>query len=1191
MSAPCDCQGGDDPRALVRDGTDRPRRTPAALDTASVRVDERRPEHEMVFAAAYASYLRFVSPDGSEDGDWQDFFASDPLALIAVVAIEDVAAYRTAMKEILRDLEDPALPMDAALMKRRLRSVFDVVGTLARRIDEFAAELPAPHPLRATVRTIIRGSLSPALRRLIACYRAGVALGALSASAPARTDLTILGRHLQPFRTMMVPGLSDVWPAGVDVTNWARYWDVDLTEATRMYGAAPVEEQVNRVATHNLFRAACDAFLAALGRLVNEAGAAIRAGSQASDHQPHYALFLAFLDLLGHARAATDTLTAEHLDFYYRRVLGLRERPAQPAHAHVLAEVARHVGAHLLGAGTLIRAGKDADGAELFFDVDRDLAVNRAMITDVRRLYRHPSGQPLAAEAERLFADTVARDGESWHPFAEKVYADGALTDIAMPHAEAGFALASHHLWLAGGTRVVTLTITGSASWLTAGGVGSWTGLGVIPVALTCRFTTEKGWLDKRVDALTAVNGVLRLTVTLTGADPAIVPYRPVVHGYGLDTELPVMAVIAINTPGVRWSLPELSQLTVRELALSVDVTGTTAFTLANDQGPIDPSKPFLPFGALPMTGSALTIGSKEAMQKGPAALTLTFDEMQAGVASGTSPTRSAGQLKDGVWAGVSLASSTGLLAITGLTPVADAAAPNPGTPDLTPDAPFAAAAREGFVRVRLSTGYGTDVYPLELAKYIAGKRDDEPARPVLPMWQTPRLSYSSTQTVTGRSDAEGRFFHLMPFGHVQTRPVDASLMPRFTVAGAPAEGELFLGITALEPRQNLALLFQVVDGTADPLVVKPEHHLHWSYLCDNEWVEFDPRAVADGTDGLLASGIITFAVPAEATVEHTLMPRGQRWIRAAVASTSDAVCRLVEVAAQALRATAVDAQKGPQAVPPGTLAKLATPDAAVKGLTQRYAGFGGRPAELSGAFAARVSERLRHRDRAIALWDYEHLVLDAFPGIYSVRCLNHTRYEPNSAGQGIYRELAAGHVTVVTIPDLTVPDVRDPLRPATSLRLLAEIERFLAARVSCFATLHVRNPQFEQVRAEFRVRLRDGVDETFHVNQLKREITEFLSPWAYRSDARPKFNGRIHSSVLVDFIEERAYVDYVTDLRLFRLLPGATADGPPLDEVTGSRAVSILVSVPAAEHRVAVITADDLVVAGGDCGCAEAVK
>jgi hypothetical protein len=155
-------------------------------------------------------------------------------------------------------------------------------------------------------------------------------------------------------------------------------------------------------------------------------------------------------------------------------------------------------------------------------------------------------------------------------------------------------------------------------------------------------------------------------------------------------------------------------------------------------------------------------------------------------------------------------------------------------------------------------------------------------------------------------------------------------------------------------------------------------------------------------------------------------------------------------------------------------------------------------------------------------------------------------------------------------------------------LRVLEEIERFLSARMSCFARLHVRNPQFEEVRLDLRVRLRDGVDETFVVNQLKREITEFLSPWAFRGEARPTFQGKVHKSVVVNFIEERPYVDYVTDVRLFHRLPGA-ADGPDLDEVVGSRAISILVSVPPHHHSVGVIHSDEELIAQ-ECSCSTGV-
>ena len=131
---------------------------------------------------------------------------------------------------------------------------------------------------------------------------------------------------------------------------------------------------------------------------------------------------------------------------------------------------------------------------------------------------------------------------------------------------------------------------------------------------------------------------------------------------------------------------------------------------------------------------------------------------------------------------------------------------------------------------------------------------------------------------------------------------------------------------------------------------MKPEDHIHWTYLRDNEWVPFAADAVADGTDALLASGIVTLAVPADATTEHTLLPAGMHWIRLAVASKSDAVCRLSPSPPRRCRATYVMRGNGSTShtaqLPPGTITKLDPPDAAVKGIDQPFPTFGGRPVE-----------------------------------------------------------------------------------------------------------------------------------------------------------------------------------------------------------------------------------------------------
>ena len=621
---------------------------------------------------------------------------------------------------------------------------------------------------------------------------------------------------------------------------------------------------------------------------------------------------------------------------------------------------------------------------------------------------------------------------------------------------------------------------------------------------------------------------------------------------------------------------PEQVELTESRCAVAVEGLKTVA--LSNDHGPIDASKPFLAYGPAPLANSALVIGSKEVFQKAPASVTRQRDlHDRAGRRTATAPTVTADYLAEGAWKPLS-ASPASRSTRPHVRARRDRRSRRSTTPDLTPDAPYSTTTRAGFIRLKLSGGFGTDTYPVA---WRAGSQrqheDDAPTAPVLPTISSLTLDYIAAQHARPgrrRPKRGGRFFHVAPFGHAEQSlasgtderapapPVPRRFRrrPRASSTSACAD---------LHPPQNLALLFQVVDGTANPLVVKPDDHIHWTYLRGNEWVAVRrPTPSPTAPTGCSPRGSSRSPSPPTRPPSTRCFPPGMHWIRLAVASESDAVCRLVTVAAQALRATLrgagqrVDLAR-PPSCPPGTITKLDQPDAAVKGIDQPFPTFGGRPVETTVAFATRVSERLRHKDRAIALWDYEHLILEAFPEIYQARCLNHTQYEPSATGTGIYRELAPGHVTVVTIPDLAVPNPRDPLRPFTSLRRArARSSGSCAERMSCFATLHVRNPQFEEVRVDLRVRFRDGVDETFHVNQLKREITEL--PLAVGvPQRRPPDVQRQGLQVGAGQLRRGAALRRLRERR--PPVPPASrappADGPDLEEVAGSRAISILVS------------------------------
>lgn len=1201
-----DCKHNFDPSRLVREGSSQAQRNLAALDPAYAPVDQRTPAHRMLFARAYSAYLRYAGPDNNDAGNWQPFFASDVSVQLALAAVQDVDYYKASLKACFDFLGDRDNRDDLAGLRQRLGQLFGSAATMAAQIEELKQGLPPDLPLTSLLRELVRTRLASAFKMLLLYHRDGIAPGAPAPPAPWLDEVAppfeILGAAYT-FQQSRGLAFSSDWIADDSATGWAQYLarldNTALYPDTGVYGSGgTLFERVNHIATHNLFTSVFERFLKAYARVVGAAGEALQDSFVARDtHEPHYGLFLAFLRLFERVRAEANTLTGRHLDFYYREVLRLRENGAQPGHVHLLAELAKQVPAHLLAAGTLFKAGKDAAGKDAFFALERDTVLNQARVAALQTLYRHDA-EPVAGgaghDAGRLFASPVANsfDGigaaletpdKSWHPFHNKRYSDGALAEIRMPLATVGFAVASHYLLLAEGARtiVLDLALEGAAP------------AGDLAADALCLFSTAEGWLEKAPQHWTMDGGLLRLTVQLAGDDPAITPYAAAIHGARFDTGLPVLQVLLRQRPGADYPYGGLQDLVVRKCELTVTVTGLRSLSVSNDFGPVDTSKPFLPYGAHPAAGSALVIGSRELFQK-------QLDTASVQVAWQATPSQFAGEpavsvnvdcLASGQWTPAAVTQSG-----AGATTVTLDTAINPAVrdePDFAAPEAYSNSARHGFVRLRLDRGFGEGAYQAALIANVRkpGNTDPLPAPPVIPVMSALTMDYSASQTIvldsadsTAFARRKARFYHVAPFGQAERHALLGTarkvwLLPQFAFhsfdAGTESGAEFYIGVAGLQPPQNLNLLFEVVPGTADPLVLKPQPHILWSYLRANEWVAFDASSVADGTAGLLASGVVTLDMPRDASADNTLLAPGMHWIRLAVASRVDCACRLLLVAAQALEAQFADDGNEPSfsatALPAGTVTKLAAPDPAVKQLNQPFASFGGRGAEAPADFYTRISERLRHKDRAIALWDVERLVLQAFPQIWQARCLNHTQYEPGSDGAGIYRELAPGHVTVVTVPNQQFQNERDPLRPFTSLDLLQQIDSFLRQRFGCFVRLHVRNPQFEAVRTTFKLRLRDGYDESYHVKLLQQELTHFLSPWASAGGARPTFGGKVYKSVLINFVEERPYVDYVSDFRLYHDVGGVlgTVD---LAEVTGSLAVAILVSVPPASHAIEVL-------------------
>jgi hypothetical protein len=396
-------------------------------------------------------------------------------------------------------------------------------------------------------------------------------------------------------------------------------------------------------------------------------------------------------------------------------------------------------------------------------------------------------------------------------------------------------------------------------------------------------------------------------------------------------------------------------------------------------------------------------------------------------------------------------------------------------------------------------------------------------------------------QPIAAAEKTDDRLLHLHPFGvsdlgksgrwmKIDEDADNGTVTEKLFFRLAPRyedEGELYLGVENLQPPQSLSLLFQMAEGSSNPDL--PVASVEWACLSGDDWTELKGEQILqDTTNGLQNSGIIELALPATASREHTRMPAGIHWLRLRVNRYSASLNNTIDIHTQALRATWLD--QGPAAgrlehtLPAGSIVEPNEPIPGLLDFLQPYSSFGGKAMEQTDTFYLRSSERLRHKKRAVTMWDYERLVLEQFPDIYKVKALAADLLEVGAS---------PGQVAVIVIPDIRFRRPFDPFEPKVPQRQLAEIQQFLQDLAPPFARVQVQNPRFDYLHVRAAVRFHDMNNFNFYADQLQRELKQFLSPWAFDQSAEITFGRDIYLSMVVHFMETRSYVDFIDQPKL----------------------------------------------------------
>lgn len=680
-----------------------------------------------------------------------------------------------------------------------------------------------------------------------------------------------------------------------------------------------------------------------------------------------------------------------------------------------------------------------------------------------------------------------------------------------------------------------------------------------------------------------------KIQIRLPDSAGAVVPYVPAIHGERFDTSLPVIK-FAVNPDAYLYPYSLLRDLAVGEILIEVEVTGCTDVKIYNQLGPLSASAQFQPFGPLPAVGDYLVVGNYEVAQKNLTAFDVDvewgnlphemngFEEYYRAYSlrvENSAFKASLSVLRDRKWlpadgkdgqeadlfasggarSGNHTVERRRTISFQGLCKFLS---PIDGIPE--EKYAYDAQAKDGFFRLALSNpenAFGHKIYPMVMSNVMIENAKQNkfwlfklfsravppkalPNPPYTPLINAISINYKAVSSINlGRvtsadeSRLKEKIFHLHPLGLEALSPRVSGkicLVPRYE-----ADGNLFVGLTASKLSGLLTLFFHLREDSL-PEAGAREFNFTWHYLSSNKWKQLSKsQVVSDTTNGFLTSGIVTLDIPADINRENTVLPGDQYWIRVSANNIHmHSLCSLYDVHAQALKTTWVR-QPGNglshlgKRLAAGAISEAKRTIPGIAGIRQIMDSLGGRAVESDDQRTVRVSERLKHKNRAITPWDYEKLILQEFPEIYKVNCL------PCMADDDdLWEQRKPGNLLIVVIPHLK-EDAYVNMEPKVDAMLLRKVRNYVRALAPSFVGITVRNPDYEQIQIRCKVKFRPGKGQGFYYNELNSEIVNFISPW-HPSGIGASFDWRIRCHDVQSHIQGLGYVESVSGLSMLRV-------------------------------------------------------
>lgn len=1119
----------------ITDGTSQKMRRKHLLGDDYFRVMELNFQDLLCFIRDYSRELKYFNLKNEADGSWEQLLLADELMVLA-----DILTYNTNLieDEFINILENQGNEDDAYFIK-----LIAPMVKLVEQIDFWYVSIKHTD-------TEGKETFENELKGLIQ---------------------NVLSHELQVCKSMMESVLS----------NKISFKNLDQIWFLREHHTVPQEIYLNNI--YNPLKKSFYTFKNSIAFLKQKARFYLDKSLKSQEHSPHMALIITFIKLYLETNSKLNHFTNRYFDFYYEKVLKTKALSYAPDKTYLQFQLKEGISNFLIEKDSLFLGGKDDSKKKIYYKADNDLVVNTARIKQLFTLFCDQNDLiwPQIA-CNGIVTDEIpilnADSNQSLNT------PKALLGKAGLGNAKMGFAISDGCFLLSEGNRKISIEFCfvehtyrffeKQLEKLFGKGKLRDEFIKLFYNIFSVYVSVENTWfkiehyiIDSFLIDKSRKENSLYLECKLSTDDPAICNVNAQIHGKFYKENIPAIKVL-LNEEAYLYPYEVLKGLQIERITINTEVEGLKKITVHNELGQVDVAKPFHPFGVIPKLNSYFILGGYEFSKKNLTSLSikLSWSELPQQhdgfvgyfKAYKSKPKKSdykctIGFLNGGAWVPEEnhLASKFPLFSSeSGESLPNKSLFANIETHLYKQNQEvlneenyrFDHSSTGGFLKIKLINppfAFGHAEYPdvlSEISINNARKKVNNPLPnpPFSPLIENIKVDYKAQSVIefkklkSSRRNAEKQFYHIYPWGHEEilgtTKFDHIPLIPSFQ-----NKGNLFIGLENAEANWTITFLFHLLDDSKLEVEMDPPA-LYWEYLASNQWRTLpNTSMVSDTTNGFLNSGIVTILLPQDINKENTIMSNSLHWIKVSANEHLEGICSVVNITAQALQLTWINQGNHlshlNENLPAYSISKAKGTLSGISGIAQPLPSFQGQTSEDNNKVKLRISERLRHKNRAVTSWDYERIILQHFPELAKVKCI------PHATSASLKNP---GHLLIVVIGKSINGGMF--YNPMLGNKTLHDIKKLVLGVNSAFANIEVRNPVYEQVQVRCAVKIKSGLDSGYFIDLINTRIIEYLSPWKAHSLNEAGFGKIIKCTDVLSFIQNLNFIEWATDFSILHV-------------------------------------------------------